>query len=201
MDVSNDSSDIAGMSYTIPLNNMVEMSRFIAGSFIQAGDMVIDATCGRGRDTVWLAEKVGPRGHVAAFDIQEAAIESSRELAAGSRTAQWITFYNCSHELIKTCVQKPVRCAMFNLGYLPGGDRGIVTEPESTLKAMDQCLALLARPGIMCIVAYPHEQGREECECVQTWLASRDEHSVKTASYRMLNNNKPAPSLYAAWRL
>ncbi|QHT62732.1 methyltransferase domain-containing protein [Paenibacillus lycopersici] len=42
------------------------------------GGAVIDATCGNGVDTQFLAGLVGPRGAVYAFDIQEAALERTR---------------------------------------------------------------------------------------------------------------------------
>ena len=38
--------------------------------FVQPGDTVVDATCGNGGDTLWLARAVGPSGRVLAFDIQ-----------------------------------------------------------------------------------------------------------------------------------
>lgn len=36
---------------------------------------MLDATCGNGHDTLFLANLVGPNGTVYAFDIQEEAIE------------------------------------------------------------------------------------------------------------------------------
>ena len=47
----------------------------------------VDATCGRGNDTVWLAARCG---RVYAFDIQPDAIASTREAlqAAGNSDAQ-----------------------------------------------------------------------------------------------------------------
>ena len=50
---------------------------------VNAGDTVVDATMGNGHDTLFLAELVGPEGHVCAFDIQESALESTRALLAG----------------------------------------------------------------------------------------------------------------------
>ncbi len=47
---------------------------------IRHGDICIDATAGRGRDTLFLAELVGENGKVTAFDIQEEAVYSTRTL-------------------------------------------------------------------------------------------------------------------------
>ena len=40
---------------------------------IDTGSLVIDATCGRGHDTVLLAQLVGEAGKVLAIDLQAAA--------------------------------------------------------------------------------------------------------------------------------
>ena len=47
---------------------------------VQPGDTVVDATMGNGHDTLFLAEQVGAEGRVYAFDIQESALESTRQL-------------------------------------------------------------------------------------------------------------------------
>jgi ubiquinone/menaquinone biosynthesis C-methylase UbiE len=47
---------------------------------VVAGDTVVDATCGNGRDAVKLASLVGSSGVLHAFDIQEAAVETTRQL-------------------------------------------------------------------------------------------------------------------------
>ena len=47
---------------------------------VSPGEICIDATAGRGRDTLFLCELVGEGGKVFAFDIQEEAINSTREL-------------------------------------------------------------------------------------------------------------------------
>jgi predicted methyltransferase len=38
--------------------------------FVRGNQTVVDATCGNGYDTKWLAEKIGPGGKLYAFDIQ-----------------------------------------------------------------------------------------------------------------------------------
>ncbi len=46
-----------------------------------------------------------------------------------------------------------------NLGYLPGGDRAIITRSESTLAALDQSLTSLAVGGRVAVVVYPGHAG------------------------------------------
>ncbi len=47
------------------------------------GDCVVDATAGNGSDTLFLAQSVGPRGRVFAFDVQAEALENTRRRLEG----------------------------------------------------------------------------------------------------------------------
>ncbi len=42
----------------------------IWAGFVREGDTVVDATCGNGYDSKWLAHAVGPTGTLFAIDIQ-----------------------------------------------------------------------------------------------------------------------------------
>ena len=46
---------------------------------IRPGDLCIDATMGNGKDTQVLCELTGKGGKVLAFDIQECALQATRE--------------------------------------------------------------------------------------------------------------------------
>lgn len=50
---------------------------------------------------------------------------------------------------------------MFNLGFLPGGDKTVTTTYESTVKALGHCLNLLNFNGIVTVALYPgHTAGK-----------------------------------------
>ena len=51
------------------------------------GDICVDATAGRGNDTLHLCRLVGDSGHVTAFDIQADAVESTKALLAENGVA------------------------------------------------------------------------------------------------------------------
>lgn len=53
--------------------------------------------------------------------------------------------------------------AIFNLGYLPGGDKTIVTYPETTIAGIKGCLNHLCHNGLVIVVAYYGHPGGE-CE-------------------------------------
>ena len=65
---------------------------------------------------------------------------------------------------------------MFNLGYLPGGEKEIITRPATTLPALAQSLEILTPGGVLTVVCYRgHPGGREEYEAVLAWLESLPE--------------------------
>jgi hypothetical protein len=61
---------------------------------------------------------------------------------------------------------------MFNLGYLPGGDKHLITQTESTLVALQSAGKLLAKDGLLTIMAYPgHPGGDDEALKVAQWCS------------------------------
>ncbi|MBM7566894.1 class I SAM-dependent methyltransferase [Paenibacillus sacheonensis] len=174
------------------------------------GSVVIDATCGNGVDTQFLAELVGPRGTVYAFDIQEAALERTRarllksagDPSAASAGAQ-LRLVHASHADMDKHVRAEDRGAiaavMFNLGYLPGADadQTVITEPSSTLAALEASLRLLRPGGVIAAVLYPgHAGGAEEAEAVAAWAASLPQKAGQAMIYRMVQKPE-APFLIA----
>lgn len=147
----------------------------------------VDFTMGNGYDTLFLSELV-PDGRVYAFDIQESAIESTsnRLKEAGASN---VTLIHASHARVKDYVSAPVHAAMFNLGYLPGGDKSIHTLTESTLEAVSAALELLAPGGVLTISVYPgHDEGKKEGEAVEELLSNTDRHLFSVLKCKMLNS-------------
>ena len=89
------------------------------------GDVAVDFTMGNGNDTLFLSKTVGESGRVYAFDIQEAALLSTREHLISEGAPENYTLICASHHRVKEFVHEPVKVGMFNLGYLPGGDKRI----------------------------------------------------------------------------
>ena len=121
---------------------------------VNAGDTVVDATMGNGHDTLFLAEQVGPEGHVCAFDIQESALESTRALLEAHHAADRVTLFCQSHAELAGSVPAGIAAAVFNLGWLPGGDHTVTTRTASTRQAVLAALELLKPGGIVTICAY-----------------------------------------------
>lgn len=115
------------------LNSIVRATSFVHHVLkgkINKNDVVIDATMGNGNDTVFLAELVGPGGSVFAFDIQQIAVDRTlKKLVDNGLDDHNIRLINDGHENIESYSTGAIDAAMFNLGYLPQGDRSIITKP------------------------------------------------------------------------
>ena len=172
-------------------------------SVVQTGDYVVDATAGNGHDTLFLAQLVGPHGQIDVFDVQEAALISTQQrLVHANCWYPGIRFHALSHSHMATIVKPGVRCIMFNLGYLPGGDHNIRTQAESTLTALEQATKLVTPGGLISVVCYPgHHGGREESKLVSEWMKKLDPHSWRVSQVAHWNAPGDAPFLLAAFRL
>jgi predicted methyltransferase len=141
---------------------------------LEAGDIAIDATVGNGHDTLFLAKQVNAQGVVFGFDIQKQAVESAQTKLCNDLTYKNTTLFNTSHENLSEFIPSQyhdrIKAVMFNLGYLPGSDKAVITQANSTLFALNQAVKLLATSGVITIMAYPgHSGGKEETKQIKQW--------------------------------
>jgi 16S rRNA C1402 N4-methylase RsmH len=132
---------------------------------VAEGDTVVDATAGNGNDTLFLAEKVGSSGQVFAFDIQSEALAVTEERLKQSNLITRVTLIRAGHEELAKYVSNSLSVIMYNLGYLPGGNKQITTEYNSLATSLEQAMVLLKPGGVITIVLYPgHDSGKIEKE-------------------------------------
>lgn len=154
------------------LRGPVPLAHLFLHNFVRDGHSTIDATCGNGHDTLLLARLVGVTGHVWGFDIQEQAIAETGRRLAKAELSNRVTLLQSGHEELLQHVPEPVQVVLFNLGYRPGGDRSIITRPDTTGSALEQSLRLLAPGGIVMVTVYPgHSGGADEQSAVESWAA------------------------------
>lgn len=164
---------------------------------IQAGDAVIDATLGNGHDTVMLAELVGESGHVTGFDIQPDAVARTSALLGEKGLIDRCTLYAEGHQHIAEYVHTPVKAAVFNLGWLPGGDKSITTLWETTHTAICAALSLLEKGGVCTVCAYPgHAAGDRERHALMDWLSTLRPQEFNVLHHRFLNAGAGAPECF-----
>ncbi len=158
--------------------------------FIKPGDIVVDATCGNGNDTLALSKLAK---EVYAFDIQTGAINNTKEILKKNERNN-VTLINDSHEYIDKYLKEyknKISLITFNLGYLPSGNKKIMTNHKSTVNAIKKGLNLLNKKGIILVTCYPHEEGKKEAKEIINYLT---DNKIAYKIYRNTNNNN-APFL------
>ena len=177
-----------------PLRGPVPLVHQLLRQHLTAGSLAIDATCGNGKDTLYLAQLVGATGTVWGFDIQKTAIERTTQLLMEQGVYDRVRLACCSHEVMSQQVDSPVTAIVFNLGWLPGGDPDITTTTQTTLAALDEAKKLLAPGGILLLTCYPgHSAGRTETEQVRQYCSSTPGDSFFVWEFRQLNVSSDAP--------
>lgn len=165
--------------------------------FLEKGHTVIDATVGNGHDFLFLLKHIGPTGKAYGFDIQQAAIDSTEEACQSLKSAPSYQLIHDSHANILQYVEKDsVHAIMFNLGYLPKGDKSIITKPDSTIDAIAAGLKALKQNGIMTLmIYYGHEGGNDERIAVENYLTSLNQKAYTVMRYQPLNQQNTPPYL------
>jgi len=195
---------------------------------LQAGDTVVDATLGNGHDATFLALALGRAGGgtLVCVDLQALAIERSQDhlrealdgagwaFDAESDVARWRAIApgsgavlmvewrcGCHAAALESMSARSARLVVFNLGYLPGGDKAVCTTTSTTLPALDAAQHVIQIGGTVSVTIYPgHEEGLHEETAVLEHAAAliQGQWSVYHAQWLNQRNKRTgrrAPSL------
>ncbi|KKK38432.1 rRNA methyltransferase [Mesobacillus campisalis] len=184
------------------LERILPFARTLLERAVKTGDIAVDATVGNGHDTVFLSGLVGKDGQVYGFDIQEQALASCKAKLEDREFLERVALYQRGHEHVKEMLpvsaHGKVAGAIFNLGYLPGGDKSIVTVPQTTISAVDQLLDMLSPEGIIVIVVYHgHPEGQIERDTLLDYVSSIDQNRAHVLQYQFLNQKNNPPFIIA----
>lgn len=166
---------------------------------VSEGDFCIDATMGNGSDTLLLSKLCGETGRVLAFDIQETALEHTRERLLRENAPSNFRLILDSHENLSLYAEeRTVSCIVFNFGYLPGGDHSLATKAPTSIRAMESALSLLKKGGMLSLCIYSGgDSGFEEKNAILDWLSKLDfrKYLVIKSEYYNRPNHPPLPVL------
>lgn len=169
----------------------------ILSLYITEGDFCIDATAGKGKDTLYLCQQVGTTGKVLAFDIQKEAIEAAKKRICESGYEKNVQFILGGHEGMDAySEEESAAVILFNLGYLPGGDHSIATRKDTTLEALEKSIKILKKQGILCVCIYSGgDTGFEEKDAVLQWVKELParEYDVIACPFVNKPNHPPMP--------
>ena len=130
--------------------DLLKLHKHFILTHLKEGDVAVDFTMGNGYDTEFLSKTVGESGHVYAFDIQAQAVESTAKHLKEVGCPENYTLIHDSHHNVKNYVKEPIKAGMFNLGWLPGGDKSITTLqflPYNYLNEAEQMLERMKEVG------------------------------------------------------
>lgn len=157
----------------------------------------VDFTMGNGHDTLYFANYCS-EGHVYAFDVQQMALDNTRKLLDDNGCFDNVTLILDSHHNVDKYVQGEIDAGIFNLGYLPGSDKSVTTQCNTTLEALDKAVKMLKTGGVIVVIIYPgHSEGTREADMVEEFCAKLDKHTYNTYKYALLNKKNP-PYIVAA---
>lgn len=184
------------------LDRILPYTKKLLEMSIASGDVVVDATLGNGHDTLFLANLVGKNGTVYGFDVQEDAIRTSQERLNRHGFTDRVTIFHRGHEQLSNLIPAEhhgqVKAAIFNLGYLPGSDKSVVTKPETTISAIEQLLEMMLPEGIIILVIYHgHTEGAIERDALLTYCQEIDQKTAHVLMYRFMNQRNNPPFIVA----
>ena len=152
--------------------------------------LAVDATCGNGFDTQFLAELGFIK--VVGFDIQKAAIEACAQQIK-HKTVELVL---AGHQTMERYIDAEVDCVMFNFGYLPSGDKTLTTNADNSVDAILAATRLLSNNGLISLMCYPgHPSGALETQSIQECLTSLKEQWV-VETHLAVSPKPSAPILY-----
>lgn len=144
-------------------------------------------------------------GHLFAFDIQPQAVEATRQRLQiegfeDALVMDRITLACLGHEQMLTFLQErsvpEVSAIVFNLGYLPGGDKTLTTRTGTTLAAVTDALQLLRAGGLCCLTMYSgHPEGAAEKRALLAFAEGLDGKLWHVSYISMLNQKKDPPEI------
>jgi len=183
------------------LKRVIPYSHALLKEGVAAGDTVIDATCGNGHDTLMLSQCVGETGTVYGFDIQAQALIETKTRLAAHHQPERLLIHDSHANLLDYLTEQDqhnIQAAIFNLGYLPGGDKSIITTPQSTLDAVQVILQHLKKGGLLILVIYHgHNGGAEERDQLLTFVQSLEQKDYDVLQYGFINQKNSPPFIIA----
>ena len=191
-------TDDSGTKKGRPGRSVTQLAHNILRRVLQPGSKVLDATAGNGHDTLFLAKIVGSE-NVTAIDLQLKALEAARARLSAEHHAnvQWLQGDHAIQLEQLEQNNERYQAIVFNLGYLPGADKNVVTQVESTARAITVAERMLEVGGVMTVITYPgYDAGREEEQYLRSVAAARSQSANRIDRIAGNESDPHSPVLY-----
>ena len=170
------------------LTNILGFAKRMLDISIKENGEYADFTVGKGNDALYM-KKACPSGTIYAFDIQKQALEATKKrLEAENCLDEKVHLIHDSHANFKKYIHGKLDGAIFNLGYLPGGDKSITTMASSTLRCLGDALEILKPGGVIAVCVYPgHGEGEREGEAILELAKNLGQKEYDCLFHRLVN--------------
>lgn len=176
------------------ITNAVKYVKKVIEERIKPNAICIDATMGNGYDTSFMRSFLSEGGYIYAFDIQNQALEATQKRLEASKQFSKVQLIQSGHEDIDKFVKEPVDLVVYNLGYLPKGDKEITTTYDKSLVSLKKAMKLIKKNGLIIMTVYPgHQAGKVELEEISKYLKSINQkhYGVMRVDFYNYINNPP----------
>ena len=170
---------------------IVDFAKVLMKDFISSlskdNIVCVDATLGNGNDSLFLSKLLNNNGHIYAYDIQEQALINSSILFKENNVSN-VTMKLMSHEDIE---EENIDLVIFNLGYLPGFDKSIKTNKDTTIKAIQNLIPKMNKDNMLIIICLyiGHNEGMEESLVIDDYVKNLSPSNYLVTKYQ--NYNRP----------
>lgn len=173
------------------LDNTNHFIDYILNTLLRDKKILVDMTAGNGYDSLRMLKMQPNYEKIYIYDIQKEAIDNTKKLL-DSYSYDNCIYLNKSHDDL-SCIEENVDFAMYNLGYLPGKNKNIVTKTKSTITSILALLKKLNNGAIVIITTYPgHEEGYAEDIAVHDLLIKLDQKEFNVLKMEFINQkNNP----------
>lgn len=133
---------------------------------VTKNDIVIDATIGNGNDTLLLSKLAS---FVYGFDIQKLALKNTEKLLLENNRDNYRLIHDSFINIFNYI--NDFKGVVFNLGYLPKGDKEITTLAFDTIATLKKLLTKLKKGMFIVITCYPgHDEGLKETILIKEFI-------------------------------
>lgn len=167
--------------------SILDLSKDFLLPALRLDGVAADFTMGNGNDTLFLAGHL-KKGIVYSFDLQEQALRNTRRLLEENHLLEPVKLIQDSHERLVSYIDRQLDAGIFNLGFLPGSDKSVHTQPNSSLAAVRDALSLLRVHGLLAVTVYPGDKiGEEEAEALLSFSEQLNPKEFEVTLVRIWN--------------
>lgn len=172
------------------INSTKNLIKFFMSNYVKDVKIAVDMTVGNGFDSKNILEILKPE-KLYCFDIQQEALDNSKKLLEQYSNFELILE---NHKNFDKFVKENIDFAIYNLGYLPKGDKFITTNAEDVEESLKKLLEKLNSKGTIFITFYVgHLSGKMESFELSKYLESlnQKEHTILKFTFENQKNNPP----------